>query len=210
MQLRTILPALLLCLVAMPAWAWPALVERVVDGDTIQVRADRRTLTVRLSGIDAPERGQPGGIQAGQALAELVAGRSVEVVPEGRDRYGRVVARVELAGRDVGTILVRAGHAWQFTRYDDGPVLREAQQQARRERLGVWADPDPLPPWRWRAKDQPVTASPASRDACRPAPRCAAFVSCAEAMAWVGRCGPGRLDGDGDGVPCEAMCRPTG
>ena len=78
MQPRPILLALLLCLAALPAAAWPALVERVIDGDTIEVLADQRRLTVRLSGIDAPERGQPGGAAASRFLQELALARSVE------------------------------------------------------------------------------------------------------------------------------------
>jgi hypothetical protein len=36
---------------------------------------------------------------------------------------------------------------------------------------------------------------------------CTQMTSCAEAIFFFTECGLGRLDGDGDGVPCEALCR---
>ena len=37
----------------------PALVERVVDGDTVVVRLDGQSIKVRLIGVDAPESVDP-------------------------------------------------------------------------------------------------------------------------------------------------------
>lgn len=207
-NLRKLL-ALLLCLISTPVWAWPAQVERVVDGDTIEVRANGRPVTIRIFGIDAPERGQPGGDAARAALAAMIEGHRIDVDALGPDRYGRTVARLDRQGRDVGLSLVRAGHAWQFTRYDNGTALRAAQQFARRNRLGLWAGPAAQAPWQWRAagRSQPV----ASRaPGCDRLPRCKELASCAAAFDLVARCGPGRLDGDRDGIPCEALCAPTG
>lgn len=36
---------------------------------------------------------------------------------------------------------------------------------------------------------------------------CYEMVSCAETMQYLHDCGLTRLDRDGDGVPCEAICR---
>ncbi|WP_051328818.1 thermonuclease family protein [Geminicoccus roseus] len=201
--------ALLLCLFSMPAWSWPAHVERVIDGDTVRVLRDGQIITVRLAGIDAPERDQPGGHAARVALRVMVEGREVDVRPTERDRYGRLVARLEVQGRDVGQQLVQAGHAWQFTRYDRSAALREAENYARSRGLGLWSAPAPKAPWLWRAGEQPRSAT-AERSGCSPAPRCSQLTSCAAAMEVVSRCGVGGMDGDGDGIPCEALCRPTG
>jgi hypothetical protein len=35
---------------------------------------------------------------------------------------------------------------------------------------------------------------------------CKQMDSCAEARHYLTECGIGRLDGDGDGVPCESLC----
>jgi hypothetical protein len=42
--------------------------------------------------------------------------------------------------------------------------------------------------------------------ACGTKSRCSQMTSCAEATFYLRSCGAGRLDGDGDGVPCEKIC----
>ena len=68
---------------------------RVVDGDTLTLLVDgHQPVTVRLAGIDAPEKGQPFGARAKQNLARLVAGKVAEIRWHKRDRSGRVVGTV--------------------------------------------------------------------------------------------------------------------
>lgn len=55
-------------------------VVSVIDGDTIKVLDDEnREHKIHLSGIDAPERGQPYGTKSRDYLASLVAGKEVKV-----------------------------------------------------------------------------------------------------------------------------------
>ncbi len=119
---------------------------KVVDSDTLHVRRDGRELTVRLEGIDAPERGEPFNDVARRFLADLALERRVEVLPRDRDRHGRLVARVVVEGRDASEALVAAGLAWHYTRYAFDPRLEAAQAAARRARTGVWSLPDPQRP----------------------------------------------------------------
>jgi endonuclease YncB( thermonuclease family) len=64
----------------------------VTDGDTIKVLDDQNTThSVRLDGIDAPERGQPFSTQAKKALSGLVFAKNVTVTYTSRDRYGRII-----------------------------------------------------------------------------------------------------------------------
>lgn len=71
-----------------------------------------------------------------------------------RDNYGRVVAVVSRDGVLVNRELVRAGHAWQYPRYcrsrDLCAEMESLQDAARAERLGLWREPSPLPPWKWK------------------------------------------------------------
>ena len=90
----------------------------VTDGDTLTILRGGRPATVRLRGIDAPERGQPYATRAQQYLAGLAFGQVVTVESNERDRYGRLVAEVRLPdGRSLSQELVRAGYAWWFRRY---------------------------------------------------------------------------------------------
>ncbi|WP_306581239.1 thermonuclease family protein [Dokdonella sp.] len=122
----------------------------VVDGDTIDVLADGRSVRVRLAEIDAPERRQAFGTKARQALADLTFHRAVAVVDEGRDRYGRTIGTVTVDGRNINLALVAAGLAWAYTRYVVHPEYVTAQDAARAAKRGLWADPHPTPPWDFR------------------------------------------------------------
>jgi endonuclease YncB( thermonuclease family) len=112
--------------------------------------ADNQQLKIRLSDIDTPERKQPFGTRAKQALSELAFGKQARVVAVTVDRYGRIVGRVYVDGIDVNRELVAGGFAWVYRRYSNDAELLELEAEAKRRRLGLWADPNPIPPWEWR------------------------------------------------------------
>lgn len=124
----------------------------VADGDTITVLVDRAPVRIRLWGIDAPEARQPHGRRARQFTAALAMGQTVAVRVKDRDRYGRQVAVVVLAdGRVLNREIVRAGYAWWSRRYAPEDLeLERAESAARRQRAGLWQDPNPIPPWQFR------------------------------------------------------------
>ena len=145
---------LALVLTAVPARAWQGRVRSVPDGDSLTVERAGRTVKVRLYGIDSPEYRQPGWREARDFTRRLVSGRTVDIEPMDRDNYGRVVAVVSRDGVLVNRELVRAGHAWQYPRYcrsrDLCAEMASLQDAARAERLGLWREPSPLPPWKWK------------------------------------------------------------
>jgi endonuclease YncB( thermonuclease family) len=130
--------------------AFDAVVVAVHDGDTISVRSGTTTQRLRLVGIDCPEARQPFSARARRFTSDLVFGRTVRVEGHGFDRYDRLLARVRVDGTDVNEALVRAGLAWQYTLGTPDAALAEAERAARAARAGLWSDPDPVPPWRWR------------------------------------------------------------
>jgi endonuclease YncB( thermonuclease family) len=89
----------------------------------------------------------------------------VEVRPVSTDRFGRTVAQVFVDGNDVGLALLEAGLAWHFTRHTlADPVQRAryetAEAAARQDRRGLWAQPDPQPPWEDRAERRGAATAP--------------------------------------------------
>ena len=89
------------------------LVLTVIDGDTLwTVDNAGKKRRLRLFGLDAPERGQPGYAQARLSLAQAIEGRWVDVRWRGRDRYRRHVASVSLEGVDPCRALIRQGLAY--------------------------------------------------------------------------------------------------
>jgi endonuclease YncB( thermonuclease family) len=132
-------------------------VVKVADGDTIVVLDDAQvTHRIRLGAIDAPERGQPYNRIARKSLAELVQGKTVRVRTGVTDRYGRDVGVVRVGDLDVNRLQVERGMAWWYRHYADeqSPAdrvrYRNAEQDARTHRRGLWARSNPVEPWVWR------------------------------------------------------------
>ena len=129
-----------------------ASVVSVHDGDTITIRTTE-TSKIRLYGIDAPELKQPHGQAAKHALSEMTFGKSVHITPMSKDRYGRIVAKVEAGGVDVNRVMVEQGNAWwyeQYAKYD--MPLANAPSKAQAEKLGLWADQNQVAPWEFRKR----------------------------------------------------------
>ncbi|MFC1654580.1 thermonuclease family protein [Myxococcota bacterium] len=126
----------------------------VSDGDTIKVLRLGQQVKVRLSGIDCPEKRQPFGKRAKRFTSDLVFAKTVTVKVQDIDRYKRIVGEVILKdGTSLNQELVRAGLAWWYQRYaPDDKQLERLEQLARKNKHGLWADPDPVPPWEFRKK----------------------------------------------------------
>ena len=147
-------------LVAAEPVAWR--VVSVHDGDTLTaLDASNVQHKVRLTGIDAPEIGQPFGTKARDRLTALSKGKTVTIHGQGQDRYGRTLASVDIEGDDLGHRLVADGLAWHYTRYSKDAGLAAAEREARAARRGLWADKAPVPPWEWRRQEK-ARKTPAS------------------------------------------------
>ncbi|HLA95016.1 MAG TPA: thermonuclease family protein [Pyrinomonadaceae bacterium] len=122
-------------------------VVSVVDGDTVKVlNSQNREITIRLAGIDAPEKSQASGMTAKQYLTDLVLGKTVGCESSKTDRYGRVVGKLSLNGTDVNLQMVRGCQAWHYKEYskeqnsNDQALYSEAEIISRNNRCGLWAD----------------------------------------------------------------------
>jgi endonuclease YncB( thermonuclease family) len=70
---------------------------------------------------------------------------------DGKDKYHRTNADVLLPdGTHVNHTLVEDGWCWWYRKYaPDDTVLEGLEHEAREEKKGLWADPQPVPPWEW-------------------------------------------------------------
>jgi endonuclease YncB( thermonuclease family) len=113
-------------------------VERVLDGDTIDIAGQR----IRLPGLDAPEWNQTCGAADGSTwqcgstaarrMRELTRGIAISCQPEGHDRYGRLLAVCRDGKTDIAEALVGDGLAVSTGRY------ARAEAIAREARRGLW------------------------------------------------------------------------
>jgi len=178
------------------------LVTHVVDGDTVDLANGQ---TVRLVGIDTPERGQCGSTEATNNLARLVLDRRVRltVSDEDQDRYGRLLRYVNIGNIDAGLRQIKRGFA--IARYDS----RDGYGYHPREPVYIRAD----------HASKPFTCPNP-----KPAPKARGLLSAGSCMAGYSPClpitgdldcgdighsvlvtgsDPYRLDADGDGTGCD-------
>ena len=91
------------------------------------------------------------------------------------DRYGRIVGKVIVNGEDVGLRQLQAGLAWWYRQYareqspQDRATYAQAEDAARAARLGLWSDPQAVPPWEYRHAGSGV-AKASYRPATAPVP----------------------------------------
>lgn len=186
------------------------------DGDTLQMAG----ITVRLHGIDAPERNQicmrgsapwTCGMEAGERLAALISGRSVRCEQRDTDIYGRIVATCRVGNTDLSAELAEAGLAIALPQFSTFYVANE--KRARDRRRGLWDSEFQLPS-EYRAAHpppaRPLLDTKPSRLLPRPRPTGVYYRGCNEARAAgaapIYRGQPGyrpEMDGDNDGIACE-------
>ena len=127
----------------------------VHDGDTVTcLDESNQQQKVRLAEIDAPEIGQDYGKVSREVLAEMVFGKTVEVTEDGKDRYGRWIGHLSSNGVDVNRQMIATGNAWHYEDYSRDTSLAALQAQAQSQRLGLWAQPNPVAPWDFRKSGQ--------------------------------------------------------
>lgn len=132
----------------------------ISDGDTFTARCSAGQVRVRFQGIDAPESKQAFGNVARQYLAQLVFRQNVRIVQTKATRsYDRVVANVfDSTGADVGLKMIQGGLAWHYKQFSKEQTLSDrlkyasAEATARNEKIGLWFDANPTPPWDFRRK----------------------------------------------------------
>jgi endonuclease YncB( thermonuclease family) len=228
-----LLAGLLLSLATLPALA-QTITGRVVgvsDGDTLTLlEPGNKQTKVRLAQIDAPEKRQDFGAASKDSLSGLVFGKSVTVEVETTDRYGRTVGRVLVNGQDANLAQVKAGMAWVYRQYAHDQAYFSAEAAAKSARVGLWSRPDAVPPWEYRhggksagpgepgGSPRASASTPTARTVAASSPAssggscgikrtCGEIASCAEAQHYLRDCGFSKLDRDGDGVPCENLCK---
>jgi endonuclease YncB( thermonuclease family) len=144
---------------------------RVQDGDSFVARLeDGSSRTIRLSGIDAPERSQALADPSRRNLQRLLEDRELRVHVAKKDPYDRWVAQVFVSDGgtavDVGLEQIESGLAWFYRHYrtDLPPESREryaqAEQAARSASRGLWQAGRPEPPWEFRRRQPASSLAP--------------------------------------------------
>lgn len=133
------------------------LVVGVSDGDTVTVLDTSNTQwKIRLMGIDAPEKKQDFGQKSKQSLSNIIYNKQVTVEYNKKDKFGRTIGKLTVDGVDANLEQVKLGMAWHYKHYQreqsesDRIAYAEAEKKAMQDRIGLWQDDKPAPPWDWR------------------------------------------------------------
>ncbi len=139
-------------------------VTNVADGDTITVRQTTgEELKVRFCGIDANESKQEGGQEAKAYLKKLLdqTKGKIMISPVSTDRYNRTVAEIFISLKNgseqfIQEEMLKAGMARVYPQYisscPNKDAILKAENIAKQNRVGIWANPNSIPPWEWRKK----------------------------------------------------------
>lgn len=136
-----------------PSYTLKGKAVRIVDGDTFDLLVDKTTYRIRLAGIDAPEKGQDFGTASKQLLGTLCKDELLTVVVTDTDRNKRKIAEVYTGKKLwVNKEMIAKGMAWHFIKYSSSKELAAAEQQARKNKAGLWNANNAVAPWEWRKK----------------------------------------------------------
>lgn len=128
-------------------------VTGVEDGDTMEVTIDGKPIKVRLNGIDCPEDGQGYSAKAKQYTVIHCLKKKVKLEKITIDVRGRMIANVFLEdGSNLCQSLVAGGYAWHYKQYSKDAKLAELEKEARKKKIGLWAEENPMSPWDFKEK----------------------------------------------------------
>lgn len=183
----------------------------IADGDTLTILTEnKQRVIVRLNAIDAPEKNQAFSNASKKSLSSICFKKTASIQTFGLDKYGRTIGDVTCDEVNANKYQVDNGVAWVYRKYSNDSELIAMEDKAKSMRLGLWDDPNPVPPWDFRHKTitptVPIVKTTSSGFTCSGKRFCKQMISCEEARYYLEVCGVHRLDRDNDGVPCESIC----
>lgn len=136
---------------AMAETKFVARVLIVHEGDRVTIQYQGRNEVVALRNVNCPKLKQPYGKHAKHAAAAYLANRAVVVRDLKKDQQGRMTADILLNdGRNIAHELVKEGLAWVQPGEVHDPALKDLEELARASKHGLWSEPNPVPPWKWK------------------------------------------------------------
>lgn len=139
-------------------------ITRIIDGDTVKVKSDKEEYTVRLYGVDAPEKGQPFSEESTDIIRKhCPIDKEVAVYVLGTDKYRRALGLLYCNGTNSppseNEFLLFYGYAWAHTFFLEKhkgaypevyKYYLEYEKNAKDAAINIWSEPNPLPPWEYR------------------------------------------------------------
>lgn len=130
-----------------------AKVVGIKDGDTVVVLDSlNNQTTLRLAEVDTPEKNQPFGTKAKQFISNQIYLKTIKYVVTDTDRYGRSIAMIyyDEDNKYLSAEIIKAGMGWHYKRYSTSKELALLEDNAKKNKIGLWIDNNPTEPSEWR------------------------------------------------------------
>jgi micrococcal nuclease len=146
---------LLFILIVFSSCSHKATIVHVEDGDSFYTSSGEE---IRIYGADCPEwtrrHNQPFGDVATNFTRNMIEGKTVTLEVMDHDKYHRAVCKVFLAnGDDLSELLIKAGLAWTYSRYDPAIYCKE-EREAKFNHVGLWIQLNPVSPYKFRRNEK--------------------------------------------------------
>ena len=132
-----------------------AKVVAIKDGDTVVVLDSLNyQTTLRLAEVDCPEKSQPFGTKAKQFTSDQIYLKTIKYVVTDIDRYGRSIAMIyyDTDNKYLSAEIIKAGMGWHYKRYSKSKELPTFEDNAKKHKIGLWSELNPIEPSLWRRK----------------------------------------------------------
>lgn len=130
-----------------------AKVVGIKDGDTVVVLDSlNNQTTLRLAEVDTPEKSQAFGTKAKQFTSDQIYLKTIKYVVTDTDRYGRSIAMIyyDEDNKYLSAEIIKAGMGWHYKRYSTSKELALLEDNAKKNKIGLWVDNNPIAPWEFR------------------------------------------------------------
>lgn len=123
----------------------------IKDGDTVVVLLEGNIQkTLRLAEVDCPEHSQPFGKNAKKFTSDQIFGKQINFIETDTDRYGRTIAKIYYDNKYLSAEIIKAGFGRWYYQYSSDKNLKMLEDEASKNKIGLWSDPNSIPPWEWR------------------------------------------------------------
>ena len=132
-------------------------VKFVFGGDSFILKCSNGNQDIRLYGIDAPEKKQPYYKASKKILKILCYKKNIKIKYIDIDKYDRIVGIAYINDICINEEMIKKGFAWIFVRFCKEPYYSKwmkFQKEAKKNRLGLWNDKNPTPPWIFREENK--------------------------------------------------------
>ena len=119
-----------------------AVLQYAIDGDTVVSSLG----TIRLVGMDTPEKGECGFASATERMRNLVKDKDAQLTPDSmqelHDKYGRLLRYIEIDGVDIGELMLREGlaHVYLPLPSDRKKHYYRIEKTASEKGIGSWSE----------------------------------------------------------------------